>query len=114
MTLITNADQVLMLLRSHLERVQRSSNSRRTASGKAKTGPVQRLRQLAPTEEFAEADIARALIAGLLSEEFGPELAAEPRFHAMVEDVRQMLDRDETGRALLRRAIGELSLPDKI
>jgi hypothetical protein len=113
MTRITNAEQVLMLLRNHLERAQRSSR-KPAASPKTKAGPVERLQQLAATEAFAETDIARALIAGLLSEEFGPELAAEPRFHAMVEDVRLMLDRDEAGRKLLRRAIAELSAPDRL
>jgi hypothetical protein len=107
MTKITNAEQVLTLLRAHLERTRRAER-KRTAPQRGKPGPLERVQQLASTEGLSEADLARALIAGLLTEEFGPDLAAEPRFQAVVEDVRQMIDRDEAARALLRRALAEL------
>jgi hypothetical protein len=108
MTRITNADQVLMLLRAHLERAQRSSR-KRTETGKAKPGPLDRVKQLAQVEGLSDADIARALIAGLLSEEFGASFAAEPRFQSVVEDVRRLIDSDENGRALMRKAIAQLA-----
>jgi hypothetical protein len=108
MTRITNADQVLVLLRSHLERAQRGSR-KRTEARKAKSGPLQRVQQMAQTESLSQADIARALIAGLLSEEFGPSFAVEPRFQDMVEDVRRVIEADENARALLRRAIAQLA-----
>jgi hypothetical protein len=107
MTRITNAEQVLILLRAHLERAQRSSR-KRTQSRDAKLGPMERVQRLASAEGLSEADMARALIAGLLTEEFGASFAAEPRFQAMVEDVRQVIERDEKARTLLRKALEEL------
>ncbi len=109
MTRITNSEQVLALLRSHLERAQRANRKDRAKTREARPGALARIKQLSAVEGLSEADIARALIAGLLSVEFGPEAAVEPRFQSMVEEVRLMIDRDETGRALLRRAISELT-----
>jgi len=108
MTRITNAEQVLMLLRAHLERAQRSGK-KRTTSRNSRPGPLERVQQLASAEGLSETDLARALIAGLLTEEFGPAFAVEPRFQTMVEDVRQLIDRDENGRALMRRALAQLA-----
>jgi hypothetical protein len=107
MTRITNAEQVLILLRAHLERAQRSSRGR-TQARSAKPGPMERVQRLANAEGLSEADVARALIAGLLTEEFGAGFAAEPRFQAMVEDVRAMIERDEKARVVLRKALAEL------
>ena len=108
MTRITNADQVLMLLRSHLERAKKSD--RKSAAAKqGRPGALERAQQLASAEGLSEADVARALIAGLLAEEFGAELAAEPRFQAMVEEVRLMLESDEAGRLMLRDAVTQLA-----
>jgi hypothetical protein len=108
MTRITNAEQVLVLLRAHLERAQRSTR-KRTQSRDSKPGPLERVQRLASAEGLSEADVARALIAGLLTEEFGAGFAAEPRFQAMVEEVWGVIERDEKARGLLRRALAELA-----
>jgi hypothetical protein len=108
MTRITNAEQVLMLLRAQLERSQRPAR-KRAQQRDGRPGPLERVQRLASAEGLSEADVARALIAGLLTEEFGPELAVEPRFQNMGEDVRELIERDEAGRALLRRAIVQLT-----
>lgn len=108
MTRITNADQVLMLLRIHLERAHRAERKpAKTPSGRP--GPLARVQQMTGAEGMSEADLARALIAGLLTEEFGAEFAVEPRFQALVEDVRQIIEHDDNGRALLRDAVTQLS-----
>lgn len=108
MTRITTSDQVLALLRSHLERARRTGGKTASRRG-AQPGPIERVQQLAATEGLSESEIAQALIAGLLSEEFGPEVAVEPKFQAMVAEIRQMLERDPAGKALLQRAIGALA-----
>ena len=108
MTRITNAEHVLMLLRAQLERTQRSGR-KRTHRREGRPGPLERVQQLASAEGLSEADVARALIAGLLTEEFGAELAVEPRFQSMVDDVRQIIESDENGRALLRKVLAQLA-----
>lgn len=112
MTRITNADQVLMLLRSHLERAKKSDRKSATAK-QGRPGALERAQQLASTEGLSEADVARALISGLLTEEFGAEIAVEPRFQAMVDDVWQMLERDEIGRVMLQKAVTHLAASNR-
>lgn len=107
MTHITNAEYVLMLLRSHLERARKFERKQAPAR-EARAGSLQRLRELASAEGLSEADLARALIASLLGDEFGAELAVEPRFQAMVEDVRLAIERDDAAKALLQRAITQI------
>jgi len=108
MTRITNAEQVLTLLRAHLERARRAER-KHTAPRRARPGPLERVQQLASAEGLSETELARALIAGLLTEEFGSDLAAEPRFQSVVEDVRQVIDRDNAARTLMRRALAQLA-----
>ena len=108
MTRITNAEQVLVLLRAQLERAARSGKKRARAKN-VQPGPLRRIQQLAGAEGLSETEIARVLIGGLLREEFGAEFSVEPRFQTLVEDVRQMIDQDENGRALLKRAIAQLA-----
>jgi hypothetical protein len=51
----------------------------------------------------------RALISGLLTEEFGPELANETRFQQVIDEVTEALRRDERGRELLTEAMAQLT-----
>jgi hypothetical protein len=98
---------VLLLLRAQLERAQRGKRVK-TDRRSPRTGAMSRVRELANTDGLSEAEVARALIAGILSEEFGAEITIEPRFQAMVDDVRRMIERDDAGKALLKRAIAQL------
>jgi hypothetical protein len=111
MTRITNADQVLLLLRAHLERAQRGKRAG-TERRSTRAGAMSRVRELANTEGLSEAEVGRALIAGILTEEFGAELAVEPRFQAMIDDVRRIIERDDSGKALLKRAIAQIGASD--
>ena len=110
MTRITNTEQVLLLLRSHLQRSER--NRRRGASaakGGGKQGPLQRVQELANAPGLSETAIARAMVAGLLTEQFGAAVANDPRFQQMVEEVHGVIERDEAGRDLLRKAVTALT-----
>lgn len=107
MTRITNTEQVLILLRAQLERAQRSGR-KRFAPVKGRNGPMERVRELAAADSLSESEIARVLISGLLAEDFGPEFAVDPRFASLVDDVQRLLESDEAGRTLLKRAIATL------
>lgn len=109
MTRITSSEQVLILLRGHLERSQRARKSAAPGKKEAKVGPLQRVQRMATADGASDADIARALIAGLLEDEFGSAVANDPKFQGMVDEVRQVIDRDENARALLRNAVAQLA-----
>jgi hypothetical protein len=107
-TRITNAEQVLHLLRAHLERAR---NADRKGRGDAKAvkqaRPMERMRALNGAG-LSDAQLERALISGLLAEEFGPGLANEARFQHIIDEVTHTLRRDQRGRELLAEAIKRL------
>jgi hypothetical protein len=111
-TRINNAEQVLLLLRMHLQRAQRQR--KQDAPGaparmQARQGPLQRVRELASLAGVSDADLTRALIAGLLAEEFGADIANDAHFQTMVDDVRRIIDADESTSALLKNALTQLA-----
>lgn len=113
MTRITNADQVLLLLRNHLERAQkqRRKGAKPSASEreKARATPLQRVERLAAADGLPEVEIRKALIAGLLADEFGEAVANEAHFHQLVDDVLAIIEHDAHAGALLAAARRQLS-----
>jgi len=111
MTRITNADQVLILLRAHLERMRAVARTGKAEAAKGKPaprqGPIERMQELTDTG-LSEAQFERALISGLLTEEFGAGLANEPRFQQIIDEVTVAIRRDPDGQNLLRQAIANL------
>ena len=110
MTRITNTDQVLLLLQSHLQRAQRSG--RKTTSAVSRTNvpqtPIERVQNLVRQDELPEAEIGRALGRGLLGHEFGAAVANEAKFHAIVDEVLNAIRRDQAANQLLERAVKQL------
>lgn len=111
MTRITSSDQVLRLLRSHLDRRARADAAKGVRASGAHRKPLERIPGLAASDGLNEADVARAFIAGLLAEEFGPEAANDPRFQEIVDDVRNLICADAATEALLKAALQQLTAP---
>lgn len=112
MTRINNADHVLTLLRDHLERTRKSRKRDQPIAPRdrhSNQGPVERVLHLARVEALPSTELARALIAGLLTEEFGDAVANDPGFQRMVGDVQRTIEADERGRALMQKAITQLT-----
>jgi hypothetical protein len=111
MTRITNADQVLMLLRSYLQRtegVRRSRKTEKTGQNGAAPTALQRVQTIATTADLPEEELERVLISGLFTEEFGSAIASDSKFQTMVDDVLRMIHSDPAGRRVLRQAVGQL------
>jgi len=108
MTRITNADHVLLLLRNHLERTQKERRKRTKAQTsereKAQSSPLQRVERLAGADGMPESEIRKALISGLLAEEFGEAVINDPQFNQLVDDVLGIIERDADAGALLTAA----------
>ena len=49
----------------------------------------------------------RALVSGLLAEEFGPAIASDPKFQELVDGVMRAMRADEACAALLDAALAE-------
>lgn len=111
MTRITNAEQVLLLLRAHLQRARQAERSSAAAKtkGRVRQGPVQRVQELSDSGTLSKAELERALISGLLCEEFGASISNDPHFQRVIDDVAHALRQDELGKELMARAVAQLS-----
>ena len=102
---------MLLLLRAHLQRSDRA-RKRTKSSGAERAAPrqsaVERAQQIASAEGLSPNDVARALISGLLTEEFGDSIANDARFQQMVDEVTSALRADAAGGKLLKAAVREL------
>jgi len=112
MTRITNAEQVLLLLRAQLQRAQKARNARTGATrNERRAGPLERTQGLVGAGALSESDAERALVAGLLEREFGAAVANDPKFQQVVDEVLGIIRADETSTALLRSALEHLTTP---
>lgn len=113
MTRVGNADQVLLLLREQLQRLDRARgqrSGRADASRKAAAQtPLARLRALRALGPMSEEDYRRTLVRALLTEELGEAVANDPSFQAVADDVFRILNESEEGRALVARAAEQLA-----
>jgi hypothetical protein len=108
MTRVTNVDHILLLLQAQLERMERQkrmaeATKPRTARGGAQDS-LAHVRALAGADGHADSDIERALVAALLTQEFGAETASDAGFQVIVERVAKAIAADDEGASLLRRA----------
>lgn len=109
MTRITNADQVLALLRVHLERVRKTRRQTQESATKRGLPALQRLRGLARASPLSEEEIERILVAGILEEEFGALIASDPKFQQVIDEVLAILRSDNDARRLIKKAMVHLS-----
>lgn len=108
MTRITNADQVLVLLRAHLERADKTRSAKRPSASSPKRSALQRVTEIASDRQASEDDIRRALVAGILVEEFGAGLSGDVRFQELVTNVLKMILENDSINQLLDGALKQL------
>jgi hypothetical protein len=115
-TRITHADQVLLLLRSHLERSDRARRKRADNQSQSKAerrSAIDRAHDIATSATLAEGEIERVLLSGLLEEEFGPRLVNDPGFQDVIDKVRSAISQDPASQELLRQAVRQLLRKDE-
>lgn len=108
MTRITDANQVLVLLRAHLERADKTLRAKRSSAPRAKRTALQRVTELAVDKEARDGDIRRALVAGILIEEFGAGFAADVRFQDVVTNVLRVISDHPESRQIIDNSLEQL------
>ena len=110
MTRITNTDQVLMLLRNHLERAKRGERKAANPISQpdAPQTALDRIQDLARHEDLPRTEIENALVRGLLTNEFGPAVSNDARFQVILDDVLAAIRRDEAMTKLLDRTVTQI------
>jgi hypothetical protein len=107
MTRISNADQVLLLLRERLQRLDKRRPGRAAASGAAQGAtapPMARLQALAALDGLSGDEFQRTLVRAVMTEEMGEGIANDPSFQAIVDEVLRVIGASADGRSLLERA----------
>lgn len=112
MTRITNADQVLLLLR---EQLQRAGKKRETAArarmdrrNPVAARPLDRVRALAALDTLNEEELRRAVVRGILTDEFGEGVGNDAALQGIVDTVVRIIGDAPGGGDLLNRAVAQL------
>lgn len=108
MTPIGITDRVLLILREQLRRSERAQTRGTAPVGERAASPQERMEALATIRDLPERDFRRAVVRGLLGEQLGEALAADPAFDAMSAEVLRIVEGSDEARALLDRAVAEL------
>ncbi len=112
MTLITNSDQILAIIRNQLQRMserlraQKTSKTARAASPRMTS--AERLAVLNAIEGLTDEEFARGLIRSLLEDELGEKLGNSPKFLDLVDRTTTIMQADPQTAALLRQVRNEL------
>ena len=112
-TRIDQNQQLIALVRQQLGQVSRAKVAR-TAKNKNNTSSdsihdVGRLRKLAAREGISDEAMQRALVQGILTEEFGEGLINDAQFQQVVDRITRLLQADERTMALLQHSVRQLS-----
>lgn len=111
MTRISNADQVLLRLHEQLRRLGKDRIARGGAAGvrESRQEPAVRLRALAARGGVSQEELGRTVVRSLLADQFGDTIGNDPAFDVIADDVARIIADSESGRALLDRALAQLT-----
>lgn len=110
MTRISNVDQVLLLLREQLQRLDKSTHSRKagapSAHGTQRRPPAAgRVEAVLRTDDLSDEDLAPTLVTALLVDEFGEGAANDPAFQRMASEVHRIIASDPQAAGILAEAL---------
>lgn len=111
MTRVSQADQLLLLLRERLQRLDRGRAERKGGAAPARPAtpkPLERLHAVAALDRLSEEETRRSLVRALLAQELGDGIANDPGFQKVADDVFRIISESEEGRALIDRAASQL------
>lgn len=110
MTRVSGADQVLLLLREQLQRMDRGRvrRTRTERAGAATPRPLERLHDLTAFDQLPDEERRRTLVRAVLTEELGEAVANDPSFQAVLDEVSRIIGESEEGRTLVERAARQL------
>jgi hypothetical protein len=111
---VSNADNLVLLLRQKLrERARTSARGRAAAPQHAGSEPLKMspVQQLAAVEGVDERLLRRALVQNLLVEQFGPSMLNDAQFQQVVSRVTAAIEEDADASKLISHVLSELRTP---
>ena len=112
MTLITNSDQILAIIRNQLQRMSERSRlkepGKTTSAASPRMTSAERLAALNAIEGLTDEEFARGLIRSLLEDELGEKLGNSPKFLDLVDRTTTIMLADPQTAALFRQVRNDL------
>ncbi len=113
MTRIDQNQQLIALVRQQLSQVSRARIARtakvRNDKSSDSTHDVGKIRKLAAREGISEEEMQRALVQGILIEEFGEGVINDAKFQQIVDRITGLLQADDRAAVLLQQSVQRLS-----
>lgn len=108
MASVGKVDSLVLQLRAQLQRAASQRMRSGAAAAKVDKGPLERLRAAEGAERFEGRELRRKFVRALLMEELGEELANQPEFEQVSNQVWSLIEEDETLKAQLEDALRQL------
>jgi hypothetical protein len=109
MTGIGKVDQIVLQLRAELQKVANRRARAKSGAARAESSPLERFRTIEGIERHGDQELRRKFIRALLTEELGEELANQPEFERISDDVWRLLEEEPELRVELEQALVQLS-----
>lgn len=113
MTRITSNLDLVRLVQQQLNKVARAKRNRtsKVKSGSNSSQPqgLAAVQKLAEVGSYSDDELKRALVQGLLAEEFGEGLINDSQFQQVVDKVTKLISQNPETDALLRDSISQLA-----
>ena len=108
MTRITNSDQIMRLLRSQIDKIDRDKKKPAGVKGTQRSSPLELVKSLAQDENQSQSTVKNALIIAILAEQFGEDLVNDPNFRGMTNKLTKLLSEDRETDAILEASISDM------
>lgn len=109
MTGIGKVDQIVLQLRAQLQRAAKNRSRSSAGANRASPGPLQRFKAIEGSDAFGDGEFRKKFVRALLTEELGEELANQPEFERISNEVWSLIEEDETLRPQLEEALRQLA-----
>lgn len=97
------------LMRLLAERLRHAQDARKAAPAQRTVDrPTVRVRNVLNATPVADQAARRLMVSGILAEHFGPHVASDPAFQAVIDEVLRLLEADADARDLLQLAMQEV------
>lgn len=109
---IDGSDRVLLLLEEQLARLGKDRRAGQVGSDPVAGGtsaPLDRTRRLAGNKAVGEEELQRTMVRNILLDQFGDQIGGDAAFDDLSARVFRMMSDNEEGRALIDRALDQLT-----
>ena len=105
---VGKVDQLVLQLRAQLQRAAKNRSRSAGVVDRPAGTPLQRFTALKGAEGYSGGDFRRKFVRALLTEELGEELANQPEFERISNEVWKLIEEDDELRPQLEEALRQL------